>query len=292
FWDEKYTRRLFLISIPYMLLLFFIPKVESNALPFFPLHQHNGVQERVTYEYHYYDDERTARQERKKGIFRQKHPIDGISLPSVELTGNYGRFFLRSYASDAKYLEDELRIPPYKESGLVIKGWTDDKEDKQLQSLDSLRSNEMVALIKERTELRRKLKKNEITQIQLGVVRENGLFEFDSLFWQQKEDSIQQIWTKKKKDYQLANLKKLNKSLLDLATITIDGVSFNDSCECKFYVHPNMEEKGLRCYFPLKGLTEGPHMLRLKRKEFYGNKAQKEHYVDYHVPFYKIQKDF
>ena len=31
-------------------------------------------------------------------------------------------------------------------------------------------------------------------------------------------------------------------------------------------------EKGLRCYFPMKNLEEGPHLLHLERKKFYGNK--------------------
>lgn len=292
FWDEKYTRRLFLISIPYMFLLFLIPKVESNALPFFPLHEHNGIQEKVTYEYHYYDDERELRQSRKKGIFRTKHAINGISLPSIELSGNYGRFFLRSFSSDAKYLESELEIPPYKESGLVITGWTDEKEDKGLHKIDSLRSKAKTGLIGARIDFRRKIKKNEIQNIVPGIIESSGGFKIDSLYWQVKEDSIDQYWSVKRRNYQLQNLNKLNKSLLDLAIIEIDGKVYNDSCECKFYLHPNMGEKGLRCYFSMKSLAEGPHLLYLKRKEFYGNKVLKERYEDYYVPFYKIKKDF
>jgi len=292
FWDEKYTRRLFLISIPYMILLFFIPKIESNALPFFPIHQHNGVQEKLTYEFHYYDDERQLEQERKKGIFRKKHAIDGISLPSIELSGNYGRFFLRSYPSDATYLESDLEIPPYKESGLVIKGWGDGKDDEKLLELDSLRSLASTKIISTRMDYRRKLRKNEINSTQPGIIKIGETLKIDSLYWQQKADSINEFWSEKKATYQLANLKKLNKSILDLATIKIDGVVYNDSCECKFYVHPNLGEKGLRCYFPMKNLVEGPHLLHLKRREFYGNKVLKDRYEDYHIPFYKIQKDF
>jgi len=40
FWDEKYTRRLFLISIPYIFLLFFVQEIEAEAYPYFPNFNH------------------------------------------------------------------------------------------------------------------------------------------------------------------------------------------------------------------------------------------------------------
>jgi len=94
FWDEKYTRRLFLFSIPYILLLTLLPNVGSTPYPFYPEHTHyaNKTGE-MRYEYHFYDDERALEQSRKKGIFREKHSIFRISLPSIELSGSYGRFF-------------------------------------------------------------------------------------------------------------------------------------------------------------------------------------------------------
>lgn len=293
FWDEKYTRRLFLISIPYIFLLTYLSKISAVAYPHFPLHQHYQIQEKITYEYHYYDDERALAETRKKGIFRKKHPILGISLPSIELKGNYGWFFLRTYPKDANWLKKEKQLTPYRESGLVVDGWTDEVQDTLLNNLEEQRSTASTALIAQRVDLRRKIKNKEIEQLDAGLLEESGQFIIDEAYWKTKEDSLNRYWWDKKQEYKLDKLKKLNNSLLELATIEIDNIPYNDSCECKFYIHPNLGEKGLRCYFPMKNLAEGSHLLYLSRKEFYGNEEHiREAFYDHHVPFYKINKDF
>ena len=294
FWDEKYTRRLFLISLPYIFILGFIPKVDSNAYPYFPNYHSNNESEKLIYEHHYYDDERALAQERKKGIFRSKHAILGISLPSIELSGNYGRFFLRSDSYDAKWIEKEKKITPYHTPGLVINGWNSTVENDVLNKLDSLESSQKIPLLKEKASLRKKLKAKEITSVQAGIIEDNGTLKVDDLYWKEKEDSIRRVWWAKKMDYNIDRVEKLNSSLLELATIKIDEIDFKDSCDCKMYIHPNMGEKGLRCYFPMKSLEEGPHLLHLKRK-YYSEKRNGDleaSYNDYYIPFYKINKDF
>ena len=294
FWDEKYTRRLFLISLPYIFILGFIPKVDSNAYPYFPNYHSNNESEKLIYEHHYYDDERALAQERKKGIFRSKHAILGISLPSIELSGNYGRFFLRSDSYDAKWIEKEKKITPCHTPGLVINGWNSTVENDVLNKLDSLESSQKIPLLKEKASLRKKLKAKEITSVQAGIIEDNGTLKVDDLYWKEKEDSIRRVWWAKKMDYNIDRVEKLNSSLLELATIKIDEIDFKDSCDCKMYIHPNMGEKGLRCYFPMKSLEEGPHLLHLKRK-YYSEKRNGDleaSYNDYYIPFYKINKDF
>jgi len=293
FWDEKYTRRLFLFSIPYIFLLSYVSRIDSVAYPHFPLHAHNQIQEKMTFESYYYDDERTLAQARKKGIFRKKHAILGISLPSIELQGNYGWFFLRTYPSDARWLKEEQKITPYKESGLVIDGWTDEVENKILSNFDSLESAQKVNLRSKKAALRTELKAKEVTLLQSGLMEEDGTLKIDEDYWKEKIDSVGRYWWDKKQAHKLKQLKKLNNSLLDLATITIDGVNYKDSCDCKFYIHPNLGEKGLRCYFPMKTMEEGPHLLQMKRKVFANKReGEVEEHWDYYVPFYKINKDF
>ena len=293
FWDEKYTRRLFLFSIPYILLLTIVPQVGSTPYPFFPEHTHYANETgKFRYEYHYYDDERALNQIQKKGIFREKHAISRISLPSIELTGNYGRFFLRTYPSDADWLKNEQGNIPFKKDIVTVMDWWSNMEDKGLKELDSLKTKEVVPFRAKKLALIRGIKAKKITAVELGVIEKNGVLKVDSLFWENKIDSIERIWWEKREAYKLNKLKKLSNSILELATIKIDEVDITDSCDCKFYVHPNLGEKGLRCYFSMKKLAEGPHTLHLNRKEFYGSKNKKERYYDFYIPFYKINKDF
>jgi len=214
-------------------------------------------------------------------------------LPSIELKGNYAWFFLRSYPSDANWLAKQKEIVPYKEQGIGFKGWND-KEDKTLSRLDSLSSVNVALLLKDKYALRKRLRDKEINEIERGIIAENGLFKIDNLYWAHQQDSIKQYWSAKKETYNYEKVEKLNNSLLDLATIKIDNIDYKDSCDCKLYIHPNLGEKGLRCYFPMKNLAEGPHLIHLRRRGFKHNQQRnitKDVYEDCFIPFYKINKD-
>lgn len=294
FWDEKYTRRLFLVSIPYILLLVVLPKIESTAYPFYPIFAHNeGIIEKVSYDSYYYDDERQLAEERKKGIFRPKTRIFAISLPSIELTGNYGRFFLKSYQKDSYWLEDEKEIQPYKSAGINYHGWGDVLEDSKIKLLDSLSNQDISQIFATKRVLRKKIRDKEITEVATGLTMDKGKITVDDIYWDAKLDSIRAYWQEKMDAFELNKAQKISKSILDLAEISIDGISYNDSCECKFYIHPNLGEKGLRCYFPMNNLAEGSHLLHLKRTRILGAKEDyRKEKRDFYIPFYKIQKDF
>ncbi|MEM6319121.1 MAG: hypothetical protein AAF960_15715 [Bacteroidota bacterium] len=291
FWDEKYTRRLFLVSIPYILLLTLVPKIESEAYPFFPVYHHGSTHEMTTYEPVFYDDERQLDYERRGGIFRKHPAIHRISLPSVELSGNYGRFFLRTYSSDAKWLKETQQIPPFKQEGVSFNGWGEEFKDPEFVKMDSLESAAVSAFFGRRRTLRKQLKKGETVDDLTGLKELNGELVIDEPYWEEKGDSIRAYWWKVKKEYELEKLANLKNGILSLAEIRIDDQVYTDSCECKFYTHPNLGEKGLRCYFPMKNLAEGEHLLHLKRRLFSGRKFDKEEVADYYVPFYKIDRE-
>jgi len=292
FWDEKYTRRLFLFSIPYILILTILPNMESEAFPFFPIYHHrhmsNDVAGQLAYGSEYYDDERNLVTANKKGIFQGKHTIKGISLPSIELKGNYGWFFLRSYPDDTEWLENKQGLILYKKTGIHLKHWRDTKTDSLYETLLSQKSSDKATLIKKRIALSKALKTGEISQLQTGLLEENKRLVLDMDYWSSKKDSIDAYWQKEQDKFQRNKLQTINKNLLDLAKITIDSIPYNDKCDCKFYIHPNSNEKGLRCYFPMKALAEGPHTLHLERKRHYDEEEGFKATHQYYVPFYKI----
>ncbi|MBK7408319.1 MAG: hypothetical protein IPL49_16470 [Saprospirales bacterium] len=55
-------------------------------------------------------------------------------------------------------------------------------------------------------------------------------------------------------------------SIKSLVDIHIDGTSYNDSLFCQYYIHPNLEEKGILCHFSSAGIAKGPHQLEVERK--------------------------
>ncbi len=295
FWDEKYTRRLFLVSIPYIFFLSIIPRLESVAYPYFPIYHHGHTQSNMAQQYSYgsefYDDERALVQAHKKGIFTKNKEIKVVSLPSIEMSGNFGWFFLRSYPRDAQYLESQQNIIPYKKSGLVMRHFKDTRKDSLYEEIEINRSAAKVQLIKARQELSKQLKKGVIPDLKLGFKKEGEKHVISDTYWSSKKDSIDQYWDAQIDAFQKNKLRRLNNEIFNLAEVFIDDIPYNEKCDCKFYIHPNIGERGLRCYFPIKELAEGPHLMLVKRKRFHGSENQDVTTDEYHIPFYKINRN-
>ncbi|MEM1324436.1 MAG: hypothetical protein AAGI23_00700 [Bacteroidota bacterium] len=291
FLDEKYTRRLFLISIPYILAIILIPTIKSDATPFFPMERNKFVGDdaiqQETFSSHFYDDERMAQKEQRV-LLNAKSVIRGISLPSIELSGNYAWFFLRSYPSDNEWIEQQ--IPPYRKLGITINGNNSSKLDTLYQKIQDDESREVAAVIRKRRELRKAIEAGTVEASTIGVINKSGEIELDNRYWKNQRDSVDQYWEAKKGAYRTDKLNRLKATLLSVATITIDDIPYTDSCDCKFYLHPNVGEKGLRCYFPINNLAFGAHQLHLER-QFYDDESEEFYTTDYFVPFYKVENN-
>lgn len=294
FWDEKYTRRLFFISLPYMLAIIMLPNLEMDATPFFPLHKHTDIHSRsltepMAFSSQYYDDERAMVYEQRSIFASQKKMlIKRISLPSIELEGNYGWFFLRSVPSDKKLLEQEANFTPYKKSGLVFRNMRTHLTDSLYQKIEQQQSDALLKVREARKAMSKQVRANEIVSPVKGARLVDGAYELDKVYWRGLSDSINEIWDARLEAFEQEKLQTLNRTLLDFAQVHIDGVPFNDSCSCKFYIHPNAGERGLRCYFPMQSLSEGEHLIHLERK-FYEEEAAEDFEInDYYVPFYKL----
>ena len=103
-----------------------------------------------------------------------------------------------------------------------------------------------------------------------------------------RRDSIIKVWNKRIENENEKKLVQIKSALLDANQIFIDGVSYNDSLKCKFYTHPNMNEKGLLCYFPTDSINKGEHLLTLKYKIY---RIEAIDSIDIHtiqIPFWKF----
>jgi len=76
--------------------------------------------------------------------------------------------------------------------------------------------------------------------------------------------------------------------MLDANEILIDGISYTDSLKCKFYMHPNMSEKGLLCYFPTDSIDKGEHLLTLLNKTYSEMARDSINTKVIHIPFWKF----
>ena len=75
-------------------------------------------------------------------------------------------------------------------------------------------------------------------------------------------DYSDQRWT-----YQEERIIKIKEALKNLYSVKLDDLEINDELECEYYIHPNMRERGIMCYYSIDSLSSGKHMLKINKKD-------------------------
>lgn len=297
FLDEKFTRRLFFFSIPYVLVISLLPGFKSDATPFFPIESHTYLHDfeassALTIRSRYYDDERAQVESAESSFFGTKTPIRDISLKSSKVTGSFGEIFLRTFTRDGKFLKDIKNITPFNREGIIHTmfgpGFNQTKDSLQVQ-LQEANQKAIKTFVNKRLELERALRNKESLSLQPGLIIDDGNLKIDRSYWQNLRDSINTYWKNSQDNAKKEKTNSIIAGILELNQVYIDGIPYSDSLTCHYYLHPNMGEKGLRCYFPTKHLEEGPHQITLKRDYFNKDEDTELSERVHEIPFFFIR---
>ncbi len=100
-------------------------------------------------------------------------------------------------------------------------------------------------------------------------------------------------WDSLNNYYRILNTNRKN-AFQSLFEVKIDSINYTDSMVCKWYVHPNMGEKGMICHLPIKTVKDGSHTMLVNRRVYWEKKDEKSKTkkdtfrVDkYEIPFFK-----
>ena len=274
FLDDKFARKFFLFSIPYFLIIFFFSGLIFNPTLHFPFRSENyqhDFDETISLSFSplYYDDERN---QMRKNFFGSKHSINKVSIPSKVITENYSQLFLRVYHRDEIYFEEKKGISPYDKKGFLhsFRSNRYNKEkDKAQTKIEAERDSILKLHILEKVAIIKQLRKDSLTAPTFGTKSLNERTVLDTTYWKNQRDSIEAAWEVKIKKSKVEKVYNIKDAILDLNTVTIDDIPYNDSLSCKFYIHPNLGERGLLCFYSTKNLDDGEHILKVNRKSYY-----------------------
>ena len=276
FIDDKFARKFFLFSIPYFLIILFFTGLIFNPTLHFPFRNQNhlhDVDETMSFSIRpvYYDDERVKIPD---SFFGTKQAINTVSIPSKVITENYGQLFLRIYHRDEVYFEDKKGISPYDSKGFLHEIMGKNKinaKDKIQTNLKSIRDSILKLHILEKVAIIKQLRKDSLAAPTFGTKILNEKTVLDTSYWKAQRDSIEEAWDVKIKKAKAEKIYNIKNAALELNEISIDDIPYNDSLNCKFYIHPNLGERGLLCFFSTRALSEGEHILKVNRKNYYTN---------------------
>lgn len=284
FLDNKYTRKLFFFSIPYIaIMVFILPTLYLNGQANFPIfkgssRKTNSAMEYETVRHRYYDSEREQRL--ITGFDRNRTKIQGLSIPDYEIKSNDAiRVFFPMFVRDSEYLSRVKGFPALYNTGLMMR-FKSVANDKSILEATSNKEDEVIKSIVAK-------KKTERDALKAGGnfdrdTRAALNAKYDVLF-----DSVHAVYRTQyilDKQDQMVDMKA---ALVDLMELSIDDAPMDLDVEwCRFFTHSNLGEKGLLCYVPTEGLDKGPHVLSLRR-EYYQkrDKMLKKAYSNYIVPF-------
>jgi len=277
FIDNKYTKKLFFLAFPYLLVMSFSNGFFFEKYSYIPS-VYNDTQcdycvEENTIHWNKYDDLRKEHFEtyHTEGNRIEKKKISYASLGKFENDEDYGKLFLEYRENDDELIKLKYGI----KYGYRTKGFRHDIMSDRNITKDS----NVVALEEERVDLI-KLMRQVVRKVRKGPdqeLKERFEEKFEYFSSKSKEDEselrgeIMREYNARIFSYNQQRLQDIMNAQKSFNQVLINGAVWNDSLECKYFTHPNMHERGLLCYFPTRSLKAGSHMLNIERMYFNDN---------------------
>ena len=285
FIDDKYTRKLFYFSLPYIFVIAFGDKLfTENTYPYIPSIE-QSIGQGTYLSYKYYDDLYLQRNEFLTLEERKDYKKTAfVRLSKYRMDDNYASFFVKHRGGDQDILKHKFGLTPIFDPGWHFSLFNSEQleEDLKLKEIestfdlryqtvdqvykgvrDSLRRKRYVGeeLIRQKNE-----QKDRLTQKKIKILKEQS----EAIANHKKEKS-----------------KSIMNALQSLIDVKVDGISYNDSLNCFFTRHPNNDEEGLICNFNIEHLKKGNHLLELERDIKYNVEDEKTSKDRYKLPFIK-----
>ena len=278
FIDNKYTVRLFYLSLPYIFIVVFGKSIVSNNVyPYLPPESELKEYGLKIYDFNY-DDLRAKWLEEYPNEERKlnKESLPTLTLETFEIKDQVTSLFVKLTTNTNRiFQENDDHIPFYKENLSISWFNLDHAEDSTLDSLEENKDNIARELFAQLRKLRKEIKSS------------GNELESDIRYIELK-DSISrhhQYYTKAIEDYNQRKSKMALDRYMDQMTFFIDEDTLKID-KYFFYDHPNFNEKGIKCFFRTDSLSAGFHDLKLKRYYMDDSKIDSSNYV---LPFLKIQ---
>ena len=263
FIDNKYTRRLFFFSIPYIFVISFGTNSFSiNNRPYFgdqtELKQNGFILNDL-----YYKD-LTDKNLKYKSINYKKRFLGNtpiIVLDKYYMDEPYPSIFFKMTNSDSKYFQSKKDLfATYK------KGFNFSLFDSGHPKVEIPIENDSLDLIKANL-----LKNHRTIKFSIKEAKRNNQQNEQLLLTSKKDSIVNLIYTINeqitlyKNDFIKNNYLAIQAEFLKLIDIQIDNTSYTDSLNCHYYIYPETQASGFICHFNSANLNQGYHNLKFTK---------------------------
>lgn len=285
FLDNRYTKRLFYFSIPYILIILFSANMFSNNNFIYYPTSENDQQFGYTINRFCYDDLRKEYlSEYTLSKNDRRHDIPDVVLNKYMNDDDYLSIFLKMHPGDYKSIQKNTDIEPYWKSGFNFTLFSSETNTDKFYKLGNEKLQiEFDSLRTIRRKLRATKRKTKDSLLIKGV---NDQIDSISDYLAIKREAF----VKKGIAFEEEKQKKTINAFLDLMTIEINENNAKPLMDCYFFQHPNNSQKGLMCVYPMDSLNFGKQLLHVKKRRSPGTgKSSKG--TDVLLPFYKVHNN-
>jgi len=273
FIDNKYTKRLIILAIPYIAFVSIIfPSVGFNTYNYTPSFDAEETYyseiSATSFNYIYYDDLRE--QQARNNNENRKLKINWVTMDTYEYSDQALAkiFFQDSRNEEAFFTKRFPKLMPFSKKGLYSVFNSKDRENETIDSLRKMESQEKQFMKKIVRGQEDKLTK-----------KEKSIFAHKLEIYRQKEKKderalnakIYEEYSTKRIKYYRNYLDEVIAAKKSKITLKVDSIEITDALDCSYFIHPNMGEAGMLCYFPLSPYKNGKHQVDLRIKHAYGN---------------------
>ena len=287
FIDDKYTRRLFFFSFPY---IFLISGMDD-------LYTHNDtvyIQTEEAYAYgtqidpYYYDDlfdRKIAMQTYLSDEVLRPEPLYGIRLSQYKVTEPYLQLFVKYNPKYDDVIEKVHGISPHYQKGWVFSMFSDDHRivdstEYALKDSFKMRERAVYAEYKVYRDSIFRLRKDTLLKA-IVTEKRDSLSQLRSDLYEKRKAGIEDFRARKR-----ARIHQIMKAQISLS---IDDVPYNDSVSCYMTTHYLHDNEGMVYNIPVAHLPKGDHTLLINRVTSYNEKEDSIHRITYRMPILKIQ---
>ncbi len=286
FIDNRFTRRLFYIGIPYIIILLGSIGFYFERYPAFPSVEHGTSYltevNRHAVSWQFYDDLREAHLNTftsPNSSTVQKVKIHDLSLSKYEYhDGEELKLFIMYDEGDESYIAGlDESIYPFRKSGIRHKVFFKNEiKDEGQAALEEEK-------VKQSALMRRVINKRDLSEVPDSIIAKYQDYEKDDI--ERLKDQIYDEYNAKIREYIENRISTIKNELINAHQIKIDDEEV-EKMDCTFYIHPNMHERGLLCHISIDSLSFGSHTLTQYKQE---KDCDTCYYIDQRVLFRKIK---
>lgn len=259
FLDNKFTKKLFLLSIPYgLIIIIILPLVSAKSHAYFPEYGQDDITPRA-YNAYAYNEEMYANL--KEESYRSK--VRYLILDKDTYESNVISYFIPMLETDEDYLEKRKNVTPFNKKGVFITKRKEKENDPWLKEEKRIHDSILVSYVYKKSDE----ESEEMKQ-----------------YWEEQKNEENIRYNNLLYEYRKKQSKQVMDYVLSESEFTIDSIDAMPYTQCFYYKFGKFKQPGWKCITVIDSLESGVHYFKLKRG-VYSSKLDDISYRIVEIPF-------